>query len=445
MKTKLPGNILSLFISLSLFILLALFPLSSSAFATTIVIDPGHSSPDKQGATEPGSGGLKVGDNSGSPGERAAMQKVANEIEGDLKKDGYTVVMTKTQTDSYVSLLQRAQIANNAHADLAVSLHYDYSHKFGTWAEIYAQQIGLSRYNFGPNNTRVDEKTFGLPSVAQKSQQYAQIFAQERGKDEGFTPSVTTDNFSTRGANYSGGNIPMVQLFATVPWVYNEVGGINFDMEKYRKGIVDSIEKAVPSTGSSSNFTATSNCTDTSIDNPKTSPVFPPDCDTSGNQNESAVVQKVIALARSRINNKNIVYSSGEPSRNWSTENPATNDPTFFDCSGFVGWAWYWGSGGKVSMGGQTNFDWANQGHRSYYQKVVTSNESLLEPGDAVYFNNGMAEAQPGHVGLYIGKDPGSKCSANDCYMQFFTTGVPGDEESLKGTNIMGFIRMKGF
>jgi hypothetical protein len=92
-------------------------------------------------------------------------------------------------------------------------------------------------------------------------------------------------------------------------------------------------------------------------------------------------------------------------------------------------------------MDGQTNADWAD--HKPYYQKVVTSDESKLQPGDAIFFNNGMAEAQPGHVGLYVGKDPGSSCSANDCYMQFYSTGRPGDEESLKGTTIMGYIRMK--
>src|SRR5258707_12562335 len=81
-----------------------LLPLPSPAFAAqaVIVLDPGHSSPDKQGQTEPGSEGLKVGDNSGCPGERAAMQTVADNIKKDLTKDGYTVVMTKVVTDSYV-------------------------------------------------------------------------------------------------------------------------------------------------------------------------------------------------------------------------------------------------------------------------------------------------------------------------------------------------------
>lgn len=208
----------------------------------------------------------------------------------------------------------------------------------------------------------------------------------------------------------------------------------------------------VPAQGdtSSSGLNSTSNCVITKIGNPKGTPALPPPCETNGT--ESQIVQNVIRLARSRINNKNITYIGGQPIRDWSTENPNTNDPTHFDCSGFVGWAWYWGSNGKVNMLGQTNDDWANEGNRSYYQKVVTSDESQLQPGDAVYFNDHIAAyPQPYHVGLYIGKDPGSTCTADDCFMQFSTTGYPGDEESIKadsGTGpgtiaMMGYIRMK--
>jgi NlpC/P60 family protein len=196
---------------------------------------------------------------------------------------------------------------------------------------------------------------------------------------------------------------------------------------------------------STDDSTAQSPCVLTQIGNPPANQALPPGCGS-----ESAIVQKVIALARSRINNNNITYLSAQPNRDWSTENPNGHDPTLFDCSGFVGWAWYWGSNGVISMGGQTNYDWANEGHNPHYEKVVTSDESQLQPGDAIYINNHIpGDTQPGHVGLYIGKDtdPSSTCHANDCYMQFNETGHPGNEESLKadgGSSIlMGYIRMK--
>ncbi len=185
-----------------------------------------------------------------------------------------------------------------------------------------------------------------------------------------------------------------------------------------------------------------SGCGEIDVGNPPANQQQPAACG-----GESGVVQKVIALARSRINNKNITYVSGQPNRDWATENPNTNDPMHFDCSGFVGWAWYWGSGGKISMLGQTNADWADTSN-PHYEKVVTTNESLLQPGDAVYINDHIPYyPQPYHVVLYVGKDtsPSSTCHANDCFMQFYSTGYPGDEESLKasGATIMGYIRMK--
>jgi len=285
----------------SIVCLLVLFLFSSQAFAAkaVIVLDPGHSYPDKQGATEPGSDNLKVGDNSGCPGERAAMWKVSTEIESDLNKDGYKVIMTKDAADAYVSLLDRAKKANDANADLAVSLHFDCGHAFGQWGQIYDQRVGLERFNWGPHDVHLDVKKFptSLKSVADTSSKYAHTFSVERAKIEGDTPPVTINNsFSSRGKDYSGGNIAMVQLFATVPWVYNETGGINFNMEKYRKGIVNSIEKSITpdggSGGGNNSGTASSNCVVTKVGNPKGEPQLPASCTQDSGTSGGAVSGK---------------------------------------------------------------------------------------------------------------------------------------------------------
>ncbi len=419
------------FLTLCLF---TLFPFSSQAYATTIVLDPGHSFPNKQGDVDPGSK-LKVGDNDGAPGERAAMQNVANEVESDLKKDGYTVVMTKTSTDSYVSLLKRAQIANAAHADLAVSLHYDYGHSFGSWAQIYAQHVGLSRYNFS-GNTRINEKTFTLSSVAQKSQDYAQIFKTERGTDEGFTPDVTTVSFNTRGSNYSSGNIPIVQLFATVPWVYNEVGGLNFSPEKYRKSIVDSIEKAIPPSGGNT-ITATSNCAITLVGNPGADQGLPAGCtgDTAGGGNQS-----VVELARKHLQGS-YIWAAPQP-RVWADWNPNKNNaPTHFDCSGFAGWVWYWATNGKVNLPGQTDAIWLNTAGLSNSSVTLTRSigtKANIQPGDLVFFGS---VATTEHMGIYEGQ---GACGANDCFLEWYTSGQPGRENSLakEGSWYVGFVHI---
>jgi hypothetical protein len=180
--------------------------------------------------------------------------------------------------------------------------------------------------------------------------------------------------------------------------------------------------------------TAQSNCVITAIGNAPNNPQLPAGCG-----GESAVVQNVIALAKAHLTTG--TYIGGTPSRDWAADkSTGPNSPPNFDCSGFVGWAWYWGSGGKVSMLGQTNDDWARS--TSLYTKVVTSSEAGIQPGDLIYFNNGLAEAQPGHVGLFIGPD---KCGANDCFLQYYTTGLPGNELSLKSALSGGWGSMMGY
>jgi hypothetical protein len=169
--------------------------------------------------------------------------------------------------------------------------------------------------------------------------------------------------------------------------------------------------------------------------------ILPAACESSGGP-ESAVVQKVIALAQAHLTTGTYVW--GSPDRNWASENPATNAPTHFDCSGFVGWAWYWGSNGTISMAGQTNSDWDNPTN-PHYERIVTNNEASFQPGDLIYFNFGSYDP-PDHVGMYVGKDTSKySCGANDCFIQYYQTGLPGNEVSLKSLlpNVMGVIRIK--
>jgi len=78
-----------------------------------IVIDPGHGGKDR-GAVW---GGVKESD---------LNLKVALKVEKDLKARGYTVIMTR-RSDVFVSLEQRAKLANRYSNSIVVSIHFNAS------------------------------------------------------------------------------------------------------------------------------------------------------------------------------------------------------------------------------------------------------------------------------------------------------------------------------
>ncbi len=75
-----------------------------------IIIDPGHGDKDP-GAIGPS--GLT---------EKEIVLKISKELRKILKKQGFTVLMTR-EGDSFVRLRQRSKMANNSGADLFVSIH----------------------------------------------------------------------------------------------------------------------------------------------------------------------------------------------------------------------------------------------------------------------------------------------------------------------------------
>ena len=90
-----------------------------AAGAPVIVVDPGHSRTIT--ATDPKTG-LTVSDYENEP-EMDDVFAVAELVRTKLEADGYRVVLTKTSVGQRRSLLQRAQIADDAHAALALSIH----------------------------------------------------------------------------------------------------------------------------------------------------------------------------------------------------------------------------------------------------------------------------------------------------------------------------------
>jgi N-acetylmuramoyl-L-alanine amidase len=219
--------------------------------APVIVIDPGHSP--SITSHDPATG-LNDSDYANEP-EMQDVFAVAQLVRIQLQAKGYRVVMTKNAVDDRISLGQRAAIANNAHAALAISIH-DQAGAAGGIAfnsgnnNVYYQSVG--DYRLTPNGTRV---TFTDAAVAATSERYGQIFQAQRAAAQGNSVRLMADTGYDLGSRgLPGGDIWMVQLLSKSPWIYNEAGGNSpgqagldsADKQRYANGLVAAIELCVP-------------------------------------------------------------------------------------------------------------------------------------------------------------------------------------------------------
>lgn len=221
----------------------------------TVVIDPGHSGKDST-RMDPETNIIDH-DYPSATSEMKDVFEVATNLKSKLESAGYKVVMTKNSVNDSVSHRQRAEIANSNNAAIAVSIHTDQgANSFGKWGQVFAQKVGLYR-NSGQDGKGTPVK-FADQAIADLSQKYSNTIAQTRTAIEGVTVTNVVNSFDGR-KGLAGGNIPLVQLFSKVPWVYNEAGGpLNADQKnKYAQGIYDGIVKSVSPDNSGTGCTTT--------------------------------------------------------------------------------------------------------------------------------------------------------------------------------------------
>ena len=79
----------------------------------------------------PGSSIMKAKDVSGAfstnagYGEYLLNQQIADLLKADLEKRGFTVIMTKSDINQSIGNIARAEVGNNANADLVIRIHAD--------------------------------------------------------------------------------------------------------------------------------------------------------------------------------------------------------------------------------------------------------------------------------------------------------------------------------
>ncbi len=213
---------------------------------TTVVLDPGHSGTIVEENNDPS--GVKAAD-SVNDGERQDMWKVSQAVTSQLESKGFKIINTKKNANDSVGLIERAKIANDANAAIAVSLHSTPG-RFGSadvgW--VTPQETGLYR------QTGSNKKTFSDAKVAKTSQDYSEKILTARKEAEGGVAIHKLDFPASRGLPATG-NISIVQLFSKVPWVYNEAGQTGLNTNKYADGVARGIISALGQSDAGSSAT----------------------------------------------------------------------------------------------------------------------------------------------------------------------------------------------
>lgn len=211
-----------------------------------VALDPGHN-PVRIDSFDPRTGAAQIDYPNGA--EDGDVFSVATQVASALRSSGYRVVFLKRSPLESVTYRQRVDRAEQARADIGISIHTSP----GAHA-VFVQRVGLHRQGPGADGA-TKRVTFADSATAARSQRYAAAIASARTRAEGTRVTMQDNDFGGRAPLWSG-NIPMIALIAThTPWVYNEFGpngtGGSIPMSSaalrdYASGIAAGVRAALP-------------------------------------------------------------------------------------------------------------------------------------------------------------------------------------------------------
>jgi flagellum-specific peptidoglycan hydrolase FlgJ len=193
--------------------------------------------------------GVETLDTRGAEGEIHTVWMATMAIRDVLVKHGYIVVLTKKHESDDMGLLTRAQLAEQAHAAIAITLRYSGPpDRFGVASKhlgVTPQQVGEYR----ENEDNSQKLVFTNAATAARSLLYAQKIQVARAA-AGDPMQLAQMDFAPHQGLPTYGNIPSVSLAAqTVPLVYIEDGPFKVgtkEFDKYVTGNANGIMQAVP-------------------------------------------------------------------------------------------------------------------------------------------------------------------------------------------------------
>lgn len=322
---------------------------------TVIVLDPGHPSE------------VGVGGSGNGVDEVDKVLEIAKTLKPKLEAKGYTVVLTRNN-NTRVTNKERAEIANDKNANIFFRIHNDDGGRGRGFAYYYPSKQGTVNGTTGPPNDVIKKSKTAAKTILGKSESIITV-AGMPPYNGGLLTDADTQNGKDNGGALTG------SIYSNVPTVLVEVGDLDnktdanwlkskSNIDKLTDGFTEGIIAAVGGTPGEEN------------------------CSTA------LSADRAIALAMKQVGKP---YVWGTPSRNWASNKPPGDTPHTFDCSGLVGWSYYWGTDGKVNMNGQTETDYKDS-------SVVTHiKENELQPGDLIYFSGTESPGGIEHVAIFLG------------------------------------------